>query len=87
MVHSLPAISTNPSTVSTSAAPPPTIAQALSRGPITFGGQTFHYMPPGLAAQMVDIPSMPSAPRRGRPSTLAPPAVSSISLLIYKSNI
>jgi hypothetical protein len=84
MVHNLPPISTNPSTISTSAAPSPAIAQAPSRGPITFGGQTFHHLPPGLAAQMAAISS---APRRGRPSTLAPPAVSLISLLIYKSNI
>ena len=76
-----------PSTASTSVAPPPAIAQASSGGPVTFREQTFHYMPPELVAQMADIPSVPSAPRRGRPSTLAPPAVSSISLLIYKSNI
>ena len=75
-------LSTNPS-----AAPPPTTAQAPSREPITFGGQTFHHLPPGLAAQMANVSSIPSAPRRGRPSTLAPPAVSLISLLIYKPNI
>ena len=74
----------SPSTASTSAAPPPLIVQAPSREPTTYGQQTFYHLPPGLAAQMAAISS---APRRGRPSTLAPPAVSLISLLIYKSNI
>src|SRR5947208_2549503 len=82
--HRTPA---DPSTASTSVAPPPAIAQASSRGPVTFGKQTFHYMPPELVAQMADVPSISSAPRHGHPSTLAPPAVSLISLLIYKSNI
>ena len=75
---------TDPSAASISAVPPPPIAQTLSEGPVTYGQQTFHHLPPGLAAQMAAISS---APRRGRPSTLAPPAVSLISLLIYKSNI
>ena len=79
-----------PSTASTFAAPPPappTIAQASSGGPVTFGGQTYHYLPPNLVAQMATVPSISSAPRRGRPSTLAPPAVSLIFLIIYKSNL
>ena len=76
-----------PSTASTSVAPPPAIAQASSRGPVTFGEQTFHYLPSELVAQMADVPSVPSTPRRGRPSTLAPPTVSLIFLLTYKSNI
>ena len=71
-----------PSTASTSVAPPPAIAQASSRGPVTFGGQTYHHLPPNLVAQMATVPSIPSAPRQGRPSTLAPPAVSLILLLI-----
>ena len=72
---------------STSAAPPPAIAQALSGGPVTFGEQTYRHLPPDLVAQMADVPSIPSAPRRGRPSTLGLPAVSFIFLLTYKSNI
>jgi len=65
-----------PSTASTSVAPPPAIAQTSSEGPVTFGEQTFYHLPPELVAQMANIPSIPSAPRRGRPSTLAPPTVS-----------
>jgi hypothetical protein len=75
-----------PPPASISAAPPPAIAQASSGGPVTFGGQTYHYLPPNLVAQMATVPSIPSGPRQGRPSTLAPPAVSLILLLIYKSN-
>ena len=71
-----------PSAASTSAPfalPPPPIAQASSGGPVTFGEQTFHHLPPNLAAQVAALPPLrPVAPRRGRPSasTLAPPPVS-----------
>lgn len=71
-----------PSTASTSAAPPPPIAQAPSEEPTTYGQQTFYHLPPSLAAQVRNL--LPLQPIRGRPSssTLAPPPVSLIFILI-----
>jgi hypothetical protein len=60
-----------PSAASISANPPPSVAQASTRGP-------YPNLPPHLAAQLAALPPLPSAPRRGRPlpSMLAPPPVS-----------
>ena len=67
-----------PSAASTSAAPAPPIAQAPSGGPITFGQQTFHHLPPNLVAGIQRLAPLPPARKRGRPSSslLAPPPVS-----------
>jgi hypothetical protein len=71
-----------PSTASTSAAPPPLIAQAPSGEPTTYGQQTFYHLPPDLAVQVQSL--LPLHPLRGRPSssTLGPPPVSLIFILI-----
>jgi hypothetical protein len=65
-----------PSAASTSAPPPPPppVAQTSTGGP-------YPHLPPHLAAQYAALPPFPSAPRRGRLSSmLAPPPVSLIYL-------
>ena len=68
-----------PSAASTSAVPPPSIAQASSGGPAVYNGQTFNYLAQDLVARIQNLPPMPPPTSgRGRPSssTLAPPPVS-----------
>ena len=67
-----------PAGPSTSAAPPPPITQASSGGPITFGQQTRSYLPSNLVSMLQNLPPMPPAPKRGRPSAplLGAPSVS-----------
>lgn len=69
----------------------PTAAPALSaaaaaplpsREPVTFQGQTYHHLPPELAAQVVGISSVSTAPQEHRHSLAAPlltPAPVSVS--------
>jgi hypothetical protein len=69
-----------PAAPSTSAAPPP--GPSSARTPTTVDGQTYHHLPPSLAAMAAAVSAIPLAPQcRGRTSALAPPPVSLFNLL------
>jgi hypothetical protein len=73
-----------PSALSAAAAP-----SLPSRGPVTFQGQTYHHLPPELAAHVASISSVSTAPQRHRHSSaaslLAPAPVSVIIYLNLKT--
>ena len=50
--------------------PPPS---NQSRGPVTFGGQTYHNLPPHLVAQMATTAPFPAAPQPSTSSAMPPP--------------
>jgi hypothetical protein len=54
-----------------SAAVPPPSNQ--SRGPVTFGGQTYHNLPPHLVAQMATTAPFSAAPQPSTSSAMPPP--------------
>jgi hypothetical protein len=73
----------------TPAAPSSTLSAAAapslpSREPVTFQGQTYHHLPPELAAQIASTSSISTAPQQHRRSLAAPllaPAPVSVSYL------
>ena len=85
--HRTPA---GPSAASTSTALPPSIAGPSLGGPVTYGEQTYGFLTSEVVAgihNLLPIPP-PVSRRRGCPSsTLAPPPVGLIFILIHKSNI
>jgi hypothetical protein len=62
-----------------------------SGGPVTFQGQTYHHLPPELAARVASISSISTAPQWHRHSSaaplLAPAPVSVIFCLNLKNQI
>jgi len=55
---------------SATAVPPPS---NQSRGPVTFGGQTYHNLPPHLVAQMAATASLSAAPQPSTSAIAMPP--------------
>ena len=66
---------TNPSAAFTSAVPPPPIAQTLSEGPVTYGQQTFHHLPPHIAAMVHNLPPISTNPSTISTSAAPPPPI------------
>jgi hypothetical protein len=56
-----------PSALSAAAAP-----SLPSGGPVTFQGQTYHHLPPELAAHVARVSSISTAPQQQRHSLAAP---------------
>jgi hypothetical protein len=51
----------------------PAAAPSLpSRGPVTFQGQTYHHLPPELAAHVASLSSVSTAPQQHRRSLATP---------------
>jgi hypothetical protein len=61
-----------PSVPSTAAAAP----SLPPRGPVTFQGQTYQHLPPDLVARLAQLPPLPIAPSRRRPSSVVSTSVS-----------
>jgi len=73
-----------------STAPAPAAPSLPPGGPVTFQGQTYHHLPPELAAHVASISSISTAPQQHRRSLAAPllaPTPVSVSLSKNKYEI